>query len=107
MEITKEIATKVVNDYAAIMDAVPEIIKQSGYKVEYVAKKLCIPKSTFYSRRKKKAFFVDDMKKLVALMDNEMNLTSEEEKYFNAKIDKALASPYVSKEEINALRPRQ
>jgi hypothetical protein len=106
MEITKEVATKVVNDYAAIMDAVPDIIKQSGYKVEYVAKKLRIPKSTFYSRRKKKAFFVEDMKKLVALMDDDMNLTPEEETYFNAQVEEALAAPFISKDKINSLRSR-
>jgi hypothetical protein len=103
MELTKAAIIKVVDDYAAIMDAVPDIIKQSGYRVDYIAKKLHMPKSTFYARKKKRAFFVEDMQKIAALIDDDLALTPKEEAYFVTKAKEAMVAPFVSEEEIKAL----
>ncbi|MDR3132414.1 MAG: hypothetical protein LBU42_00110 [Prevotellaceae bacterium] len=105
MEITRDAFVQTINDYAAIMDAVPDIIKKSGYRVDYIAKKLQIPKSTFYAKRKKKAFAIDDMLKIAQLVKNEMELSPEENTRYLKKVKLSLDEPgFVTKEQLNKLR---
>ncbi|WP_157278779.1 hypothetical protein [Olivibacter sitiensis] len=46
-------------------------IKQSGYKVEFLAQKLDMPRMTFYHKRKNAGFTVEEMEKLFDIINVE------------------------------------
>jgi predicted transcriptional regulator len=71
MTISKKYANEVVSDYEEIVEKVDVIIKQTGYKGKFIAKKLGLPESTFYQKKRKKAFNQMEMKQLISLMDDE------------------------------------
>jgi hypothetical protein len=53
--ISKTYADEVVRDYAEIVEGVDAIIKQTGYKGRFIAKKLGLPESSFYQKKRKRA----------------------------------------------------
>ena len=67
-QFNKSYAVEVLNDYAEIVEGIPQIIKDSGYKVEYVAKRLRIPRSSFYAKRKTKNFTMTEVREIISMM---------------------------------------
>jgi hypothetical protein len=47
------------------------IIDVSGYRNDYIAKKLGIPASSFSVKKSRGSFSVDDMEKIMQIIDNE------------------------------------
>jgi predicted transcriptional regulator len=71
ISISKTYASEVISDYAEIVEKVDAIIKQTGYKGKFIAKKLGLPESSFYQKKREKTFTVKEMQQLVNLMNKE------------------------------------
>jgi predicted transcriptional regulator len=81
--VSKDYAKEIVSDYLKINNQVDSIIKQTGYKSKFIAKKLGLPESTFYQKKRNKSFTCTEVKQLVDLMDENDDVI--EDAYF-AKI---------------------
>jgi predicted transcriptional regulator len=71
ISVSKTYANEVINDYVEIVGQVDSIIKQTGYKGKFIAKKMGLPESTFYQKKRKKTFTYQEMRQLIALMDED------------------------------------
>jgi predicted XRE-type DNA-binding protein len=69
--LSKDHISNVVNDYSKIVSQVDEIIAQTGYKGRFIAKKLGIPESSFYAKKRNKSFTLNEMLRLVDMMDED------------------------------------
>jgi predicted transcriptional regulator len=70
--LSKSYVSEVVSDYQNVVCHVDEIIGQTGYKGKFIAKKLGLPASTFYQKKRRKSFSIKEMKQIVELMDEDI-----------------------------------
>ena len=79
----------IVSNYKHLVMNINTLIDVSGYRNDYIAKKLGIPASSFSVKKNRGSFSVDDMEKIMQVIDNEdvedylmlqemTNLTEEE-----------------------------
>ncbi len=79
----------IVSNYKNLVMNINTLIDVSGYRNDYIAKKLGIPASSFSVKKNRGSFSVDDMEKIMQVIDNEdvedylmlqemTNLTEEE-----------------------------
>ena len=79
----------IVSNYKYLVMNINTLIDVSGYRNDYIAKKLGIPASSFSVKKNRGSFSVDDMEKIMQVIDNEdvedylmlqemTNLTEEE-----------------------------
>ena len=61
----------IIRDYKNILNDIDNIIEVSGYKNEYLAKKLNISASAFSMKKKRKSFTIDEMDVLFQCISNE------------------------------------
>jgi predicted transcriptional regulator len=80
-QISKSYALQALHSYAEVVDNIPQLIKSSGYRVEYIADRLQIPRSTFYSKRRDKSFSYRELMKMILLINDDDEITPEENKY--------------------------
>jgi predicted transcriptional regulator len=64
---------EVLGEYHEIEKNISDIIEASGYKTQYIAKKLRMPLSTFYFKRKTKSFTSKEVLQIVRLLDDDSN----------------------------------
>jgi predicted transcriptional regulator len=81
ISVSKSYANEIINDYMEIVGQVDSIIKQTGYKGKFIAKKMGLPESTFYQKKRKKSFTYKEMQQLIALMDDDGDDDAIEEAY--------------------------
>jgi hypothetical protein len=79
--LSKNYISEVVEDYGEVIRQVDTIIRQTGYKSSFIAKKLGLPESTFYLKKRKKTFTFAEMKRLVELMDEDEDDGDLEDRY--------------------------
>ncbi|MDR2026579.1 MAG: hypothetical protein LBQ01_03355 [Prevotellaceae bacterium] len=77
--LSKTYASEVVGDYSEILTQVDEIIEQTGYKRKFIAERMGIPVSTFYRKKRKKSFTVDEMQQLVDMMSDDDEIRTVKE----------------------------
>jgi hypothetical protein len=80
----------IVSNYKNLVLNINTLIDVSGYRNDYIAKKLGIPVSSFSVKKSRGSFSVDDMEKIMQVIDNkdvedylmlqEMTNLTEEEK---------------------------
>jgi len=75
--IPKPVLIEVIDDYSRIVDNIGGIIKETGYKSNFVANKLNIPISTYYLKKRTKTFTLDEVTKIVWMLDDDQNLENE------------------------------
>ena len=68
---------EVVLNYQALLKNIPELINKSGYRNDYVAKKLGIKPTTFSVKKQRGNWTLDEVEKLLSVIENE-----ETEDYF-------------------------
>jgi predicted transcriptional regulator len=68
---SKPVLMSVLNEYNGIVENIAMIIKESGVKAKYIAKRLDIPESTFYHKKRNKTFSFPEVKKIVELLDDD------------------------------------
>jgi predicted transcriptional regulator len=83
MLLSKCYVKEVVGDYSEIMSQINEILGQTGYKGKFIAKKLGIPESTFYQKKRRKTFSLKEMQQIVELMDDFEDDEIEDEYFRN------------------------
>jgi predicted transcriptional regulator len=69
--LSKDYVNEVIGDYVEIVDNIDEIIKQTGYKGKFIAKKMGLPESTFYQKKRNRSFTHAEMQQIAALMDDD------------------------------------
>jgi hypothetical protein len=69
--LSKTYVNKIVSDYREIVNNVDEIIAQTGYKGKLIAQKLGISESSFYQKKRMKTFSLNEIEKIVDLMDED------------------------------------
>ena len=75
--IPKPVLQEFVNGYSQIIDNIGGIIKETGYRTNYVAKKLRIPVSTFYLKKRTKTFTLDEVSQIIGMLDDDEQLENE------------------------------
>jgi predicted XRE-type DNA-binding protein len=61
----------IVSNYKKLVMNINTLIDVSGYRNDYIAKKLGIPASSFSVKKNRGSFSVDDMEKIMQVIDNE------------------------------------
>jgi predicted transcriptional regulator len=69
--LSKTYVNEIVSDYREIVNNVDEIIAQTGYKGKFIAQKLGIPESSFYQKKRMKTFSLNEIERIVDLMDED------------------------------------
>lgn len=67
--------TKEIIKTREFSDNLPEILDSSPYKINHIVNELGIPRSTFYNKMKGKTFTINELEKIVSVIDpQEYNL---------------------------------
>lgn len=61
----------VIENYETLCKNLDGLIKRSGYKNVFIAEKIGIAPTNFSTKKKRGNWTIDEMKKIVALIDNE------------------------------------
>ena len=61
----------IVNSYKNLVDHIPELIDISGYRNDFIAKKLKIKPQYFSVKKQRNSWSVEDVEKLLAVIMNE------------------------------------
>jgi predicted transcriptional regulator len=69
--LSKTYVSEIVRNYSKVVNNVDEIIAQTGYKGKFIAKKLGIPESSFYVKKRNRSFTLDEIIRLVDMMDED------------------------------------
>jgi parvulin-like peptidyl-prolyl isomerase len=64
-------ALEVVSSYRNIVQHIGELIYISGYRNDYVASKIGISSKLFAVKKQRSSFSVDDIEKILQIIDNE------------------------------------
>jgi len=89
----------IVKDYKKLVYNIDAVIKDSGYRTDFICKELGLPKTTFYAKKKMHTFSLDEMEKLLTLIDSERL----EDRYFARMLKEAEQGEYLSDNESEAL----
>jgi uncharacterized protein YwgA len=60
-----------VNNYEKLVMNIGQLIEVSGYRNDYVAKKLGLTNVNFSAKKNRKTFTVEEIKKIATIIDNE------------------------------------
>jgi predicted transcriptional regulator len=69
--LSKPILMSVLNEYGGIIENIELIIKESGVKARYIAKRLDIPESTFYHKKRNRSFSFPEVRKIVEMLSDD------------------------------------
>ncbi|MVM37800.1 hypothetical protein GO730_09710 [Spirosoma sp. HMF3257] len=64
-------ATEIVRNYKNLVAHIGNLIDVAGYRNDYVAKKIGISAVSFATKKKRNSFSVDEVEKIIQLIDNE------------------------------------
>ena len=92
-EMPKPYLLEVLDDYLEVENNIVEIIKSTGYKNEFIAQKLNMPISTYYTKRRTKTFAAKEVKQIIKMM-------YDEEKWNTAELE--LAKSRMNDEEMSS-----
>jgi len=76
-KVHKPVLQNVISDYTLLVDNIGGIIRETGYKTNFIAKKLQLPKTTFYHKKRTKTFTLDEITQIVGMLDNDEALENE------------------------------
>ena len=63
--------TQIVASYKRLLNSVPDIIDVSGYRNDYIAKKLGLKAQNFSAKKQRGNWTPDELEKLLTVVDNE------------------------------------
>ena len=63
--------TEIVSNYKSLVQHIGELIHVSGYRNDYVAAKIGISPKLFAVKKQRSSFSVDDIEKIMTVIDNE------------------------------------
>lgn len=79
-------ATEIVSNYKNLVAHIGSLIDVAGYRNDYIAKKIGISPVSFATKKKRNNFSVDEVEKIIQLIENE-----DVDDYLMAKIMEAHA----------------
>jgi predicted transcriptional regulator len=91
-QVEKPYLLEVLNDYLEVEKNIEKIILSTGYRNEHIAKKLKLPMSTYYMKKKKKTFAAKEVYQIVNMLDDEMYNAAELELIKSRKDDEVISS---------------
>ena len=62
---------EIVSNYENLVGNIGKLIEVSGYRNDYIAKKLGITNVNFSAKKNRKSFSIEEIKKIVSIIDNE------------------------------------
>jgi len=98
--ISKQDILDVLQDYLEVENSIIQIITLTGYKNEYIAKKLKMPISTYYTKRRNKSFTAKEVLKIVNLIDAEELQNKEELRIIEKRINEEVISSEEFKKQL-------
>ena len=63
--------TEIANNYKTLLQVLPELIEVSGYRNDYLSKKMGLTPATFSAKKQRSNWSADDVVKLMAIIENE------------------------------------
>ncbi len=63
--------TEIANKYRALLGMLPELIEISGYRNDYLSKKMGITPATFSAKKQRGNWSADDVVNLMTIIENE------------------------------------
>ena len=63
-------STEIVAEYKHLVSIIPEIIKASGYRNDFIAKKLGMKAQNFSVKKQRGSWSADEVEKLLKIVDN-------------------------------------
>jgi hypothetical protein len=63
--------TEILKNYRSLIDNLEILIDASGYKNEYIARKLSMSPATFSMKKRRKSFKLEELEKLFSIISNE------------------------------------
>ena len=70
-KMSKPYLIEVAGDYMELANNIGAIITSTGYRHEYIAKKLNMPISTYYAKRRTKTFKPAEVLKIVKMLEDD------------------------------------
>lgn len=61
----------IIEDYERLMMNISDIIKMAGYRTDYICQKIEMPKPTFYAKKKKHSFTLNEMRRIFSIINTE------------------------------------
>ncbi len=68
---TPSMLSEIVNNYKTLLQFLPELIDISGYKNDYISKKMALTPATFSAKKQRGNWSADDVIKLISIIENE------------------------------------
>ncbi len=62
---------EIISDYKNLISNINKLIDISGYRNDYIAKKIGLLPQTFSVKKKRKSFTVEEVEKIMGVIDNE------------------------------------
>lgn len=62
---------EIVSNYENLVGNIRKLIEVSGYRNDFIAKKLGITNVNFSAKKNRKTFSIEEVKKIVSIIDNE------------------------------------
>jgi predicted transcriptional regulator len=90
--MAKPYLLEVLEDYLEIENNIGAIIKNTGYKHEFIAQKLNMPISTYYIRRRTKTFSAKDVFKIVKMLEDEETYNTAELELIESRMNDEVIS---------------
>jgi predicted transcriptional regulator len=94
---------EIISNYKNLASNISQLIEVSGYRNDFIAKKIGILPQTFSVKKGRKSFTVDEIEKIINVIDNE-----EVEDYMLLEIMRSRKNEEnLTKDEFNALLGRK
>ena len=62
---------EIVNNYENLINNIGQLIEISGYRNDFIAKKIGISTVNFSAKKNRKTFTLEEIKKIITIIDNE------------------------------------
>ena len=63
--------TEIVNNYRILLEVLPQLIDVSGYRNDYLSKKMGLTPATFSAKKQRSNWSADDVLKLMSIIAND------------------------------------
>lgn len=87
----------IIEDYKKLLYHIDDVIKLSGHTIDHLSKRLNMPKTIFYNKRKTHSFTVEEMEKMFSIIDNE----EMEDKILSKIMNKRMNDPNIGPDALD------